>query len=160
MSDNVPLIGHVNSITLKDDKISKAIVSEIKITQYQPVSLILDDVKFFPTKAIWDTGASGSVITQEVVDALNLKPTGQARVWTASESGIIRPTYGITLKINNDLPFSIEEAVLGKIAHGIGCLIGMDVISKGDFSITNFENKTCMSFRSPSQHEIDYENYK
>jgi len=35
-------------------------------------------------------------------------------------------------------------------------LIGMDIITLGDFSITNHKGKTCMSFRVPSIHEIDY----
>jgi len=35
-------------------------------------------------------------------------------------------------------------------------LIGMDVITLGDFSITNHNGITCMSFRVPSSHEIDY----
>jgi hypothetical protein len=32
----------------------------------------------------------------------------------------------------------------------------MDIIGLGDFSITNFEGRMCMSFRFPSKHEIDY----
>ena len=32
----------------------------------------------------------------------------------------------------------------------------MDVITLGDFSITNHKGITCMSFRIPSSHEIDY----
>lgn len=32
----------------------------------------------------------------------------------------------------------------------------MDVINLGDFSITNFAGNSCMSFRTPSLHEIDY----
>ncbi|MCY7409416.1 MAG: SEC-C domain-containing protein [Chitinophagales bacterium] len=32
----------------------------------------------------------------------------------------------------------------------------MDIIAMGDFSITNLDGNTCMSFRMPSLHEIDY----
>ncbi len=32
----------------------------------------------------------------------------------------------------------------------------MDIIALGDFSITNHEGVTCMSFRYPSCHELDY----
>ena len=39
---------------------------------------------------------------------------------------------------------------------GIDCLLGMDIISLGDFSITNFEGKTWLSFRIPSQHKVDF----
>jgi hypothetical protein len=42
------------------------------------------------------------------------------------------------------------------IPGGVGALIGMDIISKGDFSITNVNGLTCMSFRIPSMVIIDY----
>lgn len=32
----------------------------------------------------------------------------------------------------------------------------MDIITLGDFSITNYNGVTCMSFGLPSKHEIDY----
>jgi len=35
-------------------------------------------------------------------------------------------------------------------------LIGMDVICKGDFAITNFQGNTTFSFRMPSMYEIDF----
>jgi uncharacterized protein YecA (UPF0149 family) len=45
---------------------------------------------------------------------------------------------------------------LGVILDGIDVLIGMDIITLGDFSVTNFQGNTCMSFRVPSLHQIDY----
>lgn len=36
-------------------------------------------------------------------------------------------------------------------------IIGMDIITQGDFSITNFGGRTLFSFRIPSLHSIDYE---
>ena len=35
-------------------------------------------------------------------------------------------------------------------------LIGMDVISLGDFSISNTEGQTCLSFQYPSRLRIDF----
>lgn len=35
-------------------------------------------------------------------------------------------------------------------------LIGMDIISHGDFSFTNVNGKSCFSFRIPSIKKIDY----
>ena len=42
------------------------------------------------------------------------------------------------------------------LTSGCDALIGMDIITLGDFSITNHKGVTCMSFRLPSSHEIDY----
>jgi len=126
-------------------------------TLLMPVNIAVpDQVQKFSTKAIWDTGATGTVITQEVVDALKLLPTGMEKVNTASETGVLTHTFLIDLYLKHDLRIHTVKVTLGKIAPGIGCLIGMDIITLGDFSITNFNGNTCMTFRIPSQHEIDY----
>lgn len=39
----------------------------------------------------------------------------------------------------------------------VGILIGMNVICKGDFAISNYEGRTAMSFRFPSMGMIDFE---
>ena len=39
---------------------------------------------------------------------------------------------------------------------GADVLIGMDIISQGDFAVTNHEGKTNMSFRMPSVECIDF----
>lgn len=35
-------------------------------------------------------------------------------------------------------------------------LIGMDIITLGDFAVTNYEGVTKLSFRVPSQRHIDF----
>ena len=37
-----------------------------------------------------------------------------------------------------------------------GVIVGMDVIARGDLSLTNVANQTWMSFRVPSVQGIDY----
>ena len=44
------------------------------------------------------------------------------------------------------------EDVLG----GADMLIGMDIITMGDFAITNFNGKTTFSFVTPAKRTIDY----
>ena len=39
---------------------------------------------------------------------------------------------------------------------GFDVLIGMDIITKGDFAITNPDGTTKFSFRIPSQADIDF----
>ena len=107
-------------------------------------------------QGIWDTGATNTVITQKVIDALKLTPTGMTTVNTASEEGRQAQTYVIDLYLNPQLRFSGLQVTEGKISNNIDCLIGMDIMNHGDFSITNFNGKTTMSFRLPSLHEIDY----
>lgn len=108
------------------------------------------------TRCIWDTGASGTVITQNVVDALGLKPSGMTSVNTASERNKITNTYEVDVLLSDNLVFQTITVTLGVISDGIDCLLGMDIIGTGDLSLTNLNGNTCMSFRYPSAHEIDF----
>lgn len=107
-------------------------------------------------KAIWDTGATGSVITVDIVKKLMLIPTGMTQMHTAN--GIsTRQTYTINIGLPNQVLIQDVIAVdVDALSSGCDALIGMDIITLGDFSITNQNGDTCMSFRFPSSHEIDY----
>lgn len=107
-------------------------------------------------KAIWDTGATGSVITQSVVNKLVLLPTGMATVHTANGPAT-RNTYTVDIGLPNQVLIGQVIATgVDALSSGCDALIGMDIIGLGDFSITNHKGVTCMSFRVPSGHEIDY----
>ena len=103
---------------------------------------------------VWDTGATGSVITQKVVDSLGIKPIGMTNVNTADGQSI-SPVYLVDFVFPNKVVIQGLRVTLGKLAN-FDALIGMDVINVGDFSITNVGGKTKMSFRTPSMVEIDY----
>ena len=61
--------------------------------------------------------------------------------------------------LNNEVIFTDWNVMVSKIgAQGIDILIGMDIISKGDFAISNYDGKTQFSFRLPSQQDVDYKN--
>lgn len=119
---------------------------------------ILDSVsnKTLSIKAIWDTGATGTVITKSVVNQLGLLPSGKSLVSTANGQ-VLQNTYIVSVI----LPHGVrEDGVLvteaDALSGGCDALIGMDIICLGDFSITNFNGNTCMAFRVPSLKEVDY----
>lgn len=105
--------------------------------------------------AIWDTGATHSVITQDVVTTCGLKPTGMKQVHHA---GGVSPanTYLVNILLPNGVAFEKLEVTLGSLPPGAHMLIGMDIISVGDFSVTNVGGKTVFSFRYPSIKTVDY----
>lgn len=109
---------------------------------------------FIEYKAIWDTGATGSVISQKVVDELNLQPSGFIPVHHAGGCDL-SPWYKINIMLPNNVGFSEIKVTQAKLASA-DVLIGMDIISLGDFSITNVNGKTTFSFRVPSLETIDY----
>lgn len=57
---------------------------------------------------------------------------------------------------NNLVIPSVRVTECADNAGDFGVIIGMDVITMGDFSITNYDSKTTVSFRIPSIKTIDY----
>ena len=104
--------------------------------------------------AIWDTGATSSSISKKVVDELKLPISGFGTNHTAG--GVVTATIH---KINIMLPMGVgipSLTVSCSNLDGPDVLIGMDVISKGDFAVTNVNGNTIFSFRIPSLETIDY----
>lgn len=108
----------------------------------------------YEVKAIWDTGATGSVITQAVVDKCTLKPVGMKKV-RGVHSEEISPVFLVNIELPN-VGFRNITATLGKLPKGTDVLIGMDIINQGDFAITNHGGNTVFTFRCPSSGKIDF----
>ncbi len=109
-----------------------------------------------PVRAQWDTGATGTCISKELANKLKLIPTGLVNVHTPSGIGTMNK-YMINLVLNNEVRFvnlSVMDSEIGK--QGIDVLIGMDIISNGDFAVSNYDGKTYFSFRLPSQEHVEY----
>ena len=106
-------------------------------------------------KAIWDTGATGSVVSRKVVEELGLVQTGFAKIFHAQGCEDKVPTYFVNIVLPNKHAFHAVRVSRGDLA-GADVLIGMDIITMGDFAVTNHGGKTIMSFRSPSCEHIDF----
>jgi len=105
--------------------------------------------------ALWDTGATGTVLTQKAIDKCGLKPTGMTDVHTASGPGT-SPTYLVNVFLPNRVMMAKVKVTKGTIHGDIDVLIGMDIISQGDFAISNHQGKTAFTFRYPSCECIDF----
>lgn len=138
-------------ITKEYDHISNVITSAVSICNPQNGYVLA-------TEAIWDTGATHSVITQEAAKQLGLVMVSMATV--QGVGGMMRsPVYAIVVTIDNEeIALHATECHALSADGKVGCLIGMDVINNGDFTITNFDGKTMMSFQIPSTHKTDYRN--
>ena len=95
-------------------------------------------------KAIWDTGATGSVITKNVAHKLALTPTGLAQLHTANGLAT-QNTYTIDIGLLNSVIIGgIIATEVDALTGGCDALIGMDVITLPDpwkfliFSEMNF----------------------
>lgn len=107
-------------------------------------------------KALWDTGATNSVVKGSVASELGLVSVGVVEV---SHGGGKQLSNKFLLNIilpNKVLAYSILVTEGPESLNGFDVIIGMDIISQGDFVITNFDEKTCVSFRLPSMGQIDF----
>lgn len=145
--------GKIEAITYNLYKLSNVIITPIEVANY------FDKAKAVKMFGIWDTGATTSCITKKYAEQLGL---------TAVSTSIMRGVFGerespvyrivITFKNKNIV---LERLVVGcdtlaSDEENIGLLIGMDVIGLGDFTVSNHNNQTVMSFRIPSLATTDY----
>lgn len=103
-------------------------------------------------KAVWDTGATSTLISSKIVKELGLQVYGKSGF--SSANGVVETNvYEIHLGVP---PAGVVCNVLAleKDNEDYEVVIGMDVISKGDFTFSNYEGHSTFSFRLPSQEEI------
>ena len=152
----------MRSFTTAYKKISRVLSNEVTITKAVSPSnskhLSLKDYNHKKYSSIWDTGATGSVITKKVVQEFDLKPIGMVEVYTAS--GIDTANiYLVNIWLPGGVVFYNLKVTEGKLIGQYEILIGMDIISEGDFAVTNYNSKTVFTFRIPSVGCIDFVKY-
>ena len=102
--------------------------------------------------AAWDTGATNTIISLKIVKALGLLPNGKCSV--SAYGGIVTVnTYCVDVCFENGYRISnlqvLSEERDDEFDYDV--LIGMDVITKGDFCISTVNNQTTFTFRVPSK---------
>jgi hypothetical protein len=105
---------------------------------------------------MWDTGAVMSAITPEIRNKFQSKTVNRRKVTsihTTEEVDIVIIIFELP---NRVLKQTIEVAVCN-LACNAGMIIGMDIISYGDFALSNGNNQTLFSFAVPPfQNKIDF----
>ncbi|MBP8073444.1 MAG: retroviral-like aspartic protease family protein [Bacteroidia bacterium] len=144
----------MSAFTVLFDRVTNVIHTQLGISD-EASEANVQQIKTYPTYAIWDTGASGCAITSKVVAELGLKPTSSVRVFTATGE-VMQNVYLLCFHLPNNLSINLSVTEVPALPHKFEALIGMSIISHGDFTISNFEGRTCLSFRMPSQARTDY----
>ena len=137
-------------------RIDRIVTDLVVLPAFDPKSPPVPGPPRVATKALWDTGATKSVLSSELVKALGLAAAGVTRVNHAGGT-----STSSTYMVNLELPHGVGVAGIlatefpaGSI--GFGAIVGMDVICHGDLAITNVAGNTWFSFRTPSCEAIDY----
>lgn len=114
------------------------------------------DRQFLKVKALWDTGATLSVVTPHVVSALGLQATGVIKSLHAGGETLSK-TYFVDIALPNKILIQGQKVSVCAEQNGIfDIIIGMDIISLGGFSITGQGERRKVSFCIPSAIDVDY----
>lgn len=150
-----PLSTPVFAFTADYEQIVSAVFTTVGV--FSAIDVTPAENQISNTKALWDTGATHSCISNRLARQLRLATVDYAHVATASGIEHV-PTYLIHLHFPNGLQFLNWEVIQFQYTDDdCDLIIGMDIITQGDFSITNFGGRTLFSFRIPSQDSVDYE---
>lgn len=104
----------------------------------------------------WDTGATGTCISKSIAAQLKLQPIGMLRIRTPSGTTMVN-RYIVDIILNQEIRIKNLEVLETEIgSQGIDVLIGMDIISCGDFAVSNFNGNTQFTFRIPSKEDISF----
>lgn len=142
------------SFTTTYTKIVNVLKTKIEIAAAFDPENTPDPEPFKEYKALWDTGATGTVVTAKVVNECGLKPIRITKVYTANDSHHSN-VYKVNVRLPNNVGICDLSVTEGKL-HDTDVLIGMDIIALGDFTITNDKRFTKLSFRCPSIGHIDF----
>jgi len=139
------------ALTISAKGIANKLISNIDV--FNPFS----DAKI-NVRGIWDTGATRSVVTKNTATALGLISVGQRTV--RGVHGIKNVNvYLATIQLSGtDIMITEQVTECDELSNdgSVGALIGMNIISTGDFAISNFRGRTKFTFRSPSKANVDY----
>lgn len=103
--------------------------------------------------AVWDTGATHSCISNAVAQTLKLPVSGKRPIKGVNSSGVAS-TYFVDLLLPSQVTISAVDVAAVDV-FGCDMLIGMDIISLGDFTISN-HGVTEFSFSIPP-HENKFD---
>ena len=95
------------------------------------------------------------MVTQAVVDACGLIPISTTTISHAQGTTEDVEVFLVNIGLPNRV--MIPGIRVAKVVlSGADVLIGMDIIGRGDFAVTNRGGRTKFSFRIPSQADIDF----
>ena len=149
----------LQALTTAYNGISHVLQSKVFIsTAFDPVTHVKpiqpQDCGAKEYNAIWDTGATNTVISPKIAQECGLKPISVVQVHTANGERLSQ-VYLVSIFLPNHVVFPQVRVTEGTIS-GADALIGMDIITQGDFVISNKDKNTVFSFRIPSVERIDF----
>ena len=116
-----------------------------------------DDNTVYYVDGLLDTGANRTVVSQNVAELLDLDPVLEVPCSTAG--GIVwckEYEVDVFFKGEPDVIIPNFRILSNPVTADNYCLIGTDIICKGDFSVSCLNKDAVLSFRFPGQVRVDY----
>lgn len=92
-----------------------------------------------------DTGADRSVISEEVVEKLGLKPVGAVQITTATTANAFCCEYAIRILFPNKVTWQ-GAVICVPNGNGAHCLIGRDILAHSVLVYIGYSNVFSLSF--------------
>ena len=105
--------------------------------------------------ALYDTGATNSAISPQVVKDLQLSSIGAKTVGVGGGS-LVTTSHLVNIGLPNKVLFGMVPVSKMALLGGIDALIGMDILGMGDFAVTHKDGNTTFSFCYPSRKDLDF----
>ena len=138
----------MSAILTEFQGIVRAVVTDVGLV----VGMSGSTTEVVKCKALWDTGAIYSVISRSLAVKLGLLPINTERAYTAQ--GVYEAfIYRVDVMLPNNIVIKGLHIGDGEF-QDFDFLIGMDVISLGDFHLTN-EGNTVFKFAIPPESHKD-----
>jgi predicted aspartyl protease len=135
------------SLTYKYTKLQRRIITPIHL-----YAVSAPTPKDTVTNALWDTGATFSVITPWIQQELGLVPIGLKLVRGVTGSQKV-PVVMLTIELPNEVLKQNIEVAVCSFSNDIGMIIGMDIITLGGFALLHGNKHTEFSFTIPPKHQ-------
>ena len=148
------------AFTLHENGLLSSIITNVSMRQSlklcQDYHLVCQQAD---VRALWDTGATGSCISQGLARHLGLSAIDMCPV-----RGVTGVVNSLVYRIDILLPSMPSSVAMSNVRvtefmdnGSFEIIIGMDIITQGDFAISNKDGKTTVSFRvPPSDDPIDF----
>lgn len=116
---------------------------EIDVRRYARKGISKEEI--VKVKALWDTGATVTVVSELLVQRLGLVPTDFMKVSGYDGRTQMRNVYKIDIALSDSMRF-VKLNVIDAPLITTDILLGMDVIAQGDFMVVHEENNKVLSF--------------
>jgi len=144
------------SFTVKYGKMVTNLLTPVSIL---PVRIKNTDATIAPIKTtgLWDTGTTRTCIKPWISKQLNLRLL-TAQTQLIGIGGEIDPHIAfVNIRLMCDIEIQSCPVYVTDMPGFADVLIGMDIISKGNFALCNIDNKTSFSFIVPPYPEpVDF----